>query len=211
MTLESSLPYLSVAAAIAAAATNGKVARGLRAAALAALGVFAYLRGITPAAVALALILGAAGQAMAPESRARWTSAGAGLLAAGWLAFAYLFLKTGGGLTILIQQPWRIGALVLLAVLIWLGWRVLWPKVIGARGGAGAEMAAVLVMTGAAFSLHPASWAWIAMAGALLAALAETALLGLDFAGWRGGAWTRRAAWIGGYAGQAAMAYAFLK
>ncbi|MGZ8364130.1 MAG: hypothetical protein ACXW3D_09380, partial [Caulobacteraceae bacterium] len=62
MTFESSLPWLSLlaggAAAWAAAARPGTtLERGLKASALGALAVFAYLRGLAPGALGIALVL----------------------------------------------------------------------------------------------------------------------------------------------------------
>ena len=214
MTLESSLPYLSAVAALAGAATAGGAApraeRAWKCAALGTLGLFAYLRGITPAAVALALILGAAGVAMAVRGSARWASTGAGLLAAGALSFAYLFIKSGGGVIVLLAQPWRVGALLAVLLLAGAGVASLRARVSGPRGGVGANVVALVVMTAASLTL-PLS-AWPAMAGAVLATAAEAALLGAAFGRWPPeGPQVQRLAWTGGYLGQAAMAYAFLR
>ena len=210
MTLESSLPFISVAAALAAGVVAGRstpssAEPGLKALALAALAMFAYFRGVAPAAIAQALTLAAIAGALMPRGAERFGTAGILFLAGAWLVFGYLFLRTGSGRSILLAEPIRVAALVLL--MAGLGWAMTRapraPQRI--RAGALADLGAIGAATAAALTLP---WsAWPAMVGALLAMLGEAVLL----FGPVQGPLARRIAWALGFGGQAAMAYAFLR
>ena len=211
MTLESSLPYISIAAALAAGVVVGRsrpssAGPGLKALALAALAMFAYFRGVAPAAIAQALTLTAIASALLPRGPERFGTAGILFTTAGWLVFAYLFLRTGAGHAVLLKQPIRIAALIVL--LAGLGWALTRPPrtVPRIRAGALADLGAIGAAAAASLTLP---WsAWPAMAGALLVLLGETTLL-IDTP--PDGPSARRAAWALCYCGQAAMAYAFLR
>jgi len=211
VTLESSLPYVSVAAALAAGWTSGagslQADRGLKAAALAALAMFAYFRGVAPTAIAEALTLGAIAQALMMRGPARYACAGLIFLLGEGLVLANLFFGAGLGLTILAQPARLVPLAAGLAVLAWGVWRL--------RRGAGrlrpgiAAGAAVLgLLAGSSLTLR---WElWPAMAGVLAMAVSEAARAA--FAGGPGRQPAiERGAWAGEYVGLVAVAYAFLR
>jgi hypothetical protein len=214
VTLESSFPYLSVIAAVAAGAFEGQAgpvrARTLKVCALAALALFSYFRGIAPTEVPAALSLAAIAEGWPSEGAARWRSAGAVVRIGSSLVFAYLFLRIGEGRAAFLGDAAKAGLLVALLAVGGLGAARLWPTAGPARLGVAADGGALLLMTAAALTLY---WSfWPAMLGALGALTCETLLLG--------GAFSKRlvdsprlrqAAWICGYLGPAAMAYAFLR
>jgi len=210
VTLESSLPYISLAAALAAGVVVGRRAPssaepGLKALALAALAMFAYFRGVAPAAIAQALVLSAIAQALLPRGAERFGTAGTLFLAGAWLVFGYLFLKTGSGFVVSIAEPAR--AVLLVALLAGVSACARWaprpsPRI---RAGALADLVAAGLATAAAITLP---WsAWPAMAGAVGVLTGEALLAAAK----PEGPLARRLAWALGYLGQAAMAYPFLR
>jgi hypothetical protein len=214
VTLESSLPYLSVAAALAAGWTSGagslqaakglQADRGLKAAALAALAMFAYFRGIAPTAIAEALTLGAIAQALMMRGPARYASAGLIFLLGEGLVLAYLFFGVGLGPGVLIQPARLLPLAAALAVLAWGVWR-LKPDG-GLRLGIGAGAVVLALMAAGVLSLR---WElWPAMIGLLTLATAEAARI---VCGEAAGPRLRRLAWAGEYIGRVAIAYAFLR
>ena len=215
MTLESSLPWISVAAALAAGVFAGGIRpssaeTGLKALALAALAMFAYFRGVAPAAVAQALVLGAIAQALAPRGVQRFATAGVLFLAAAWLVFAYLFFRTGGGQGAPFTDPVR--TVLLVCVLSGVAFVARRTRREGrrARTGALADLAALTLVAWGALTLP---WTfWPAMAGTA-AVLAGEALLmeTLRPDAPETGPLVRRAAWTLSYLGLAAMAYPFLR
>ncbi len=214
MTLESSLPYLSIASAIAAAwaagRRSGSAEPALKAFALAALAMFAFFRGVGPSSVAQALTLAAIAEAMAQRGQRRVRTAAVAFLAGAWLVYAGLFARSGGSWAAFAAQPVRAGLLILaLASTGWLARRA-WPALGPARLGAGLDLGLLVVMLGAGFTL---AWSdWPAMAGALAVVAAEAALISAAFLGRPpDGGSTRRIAWTASYLGQAAIAYAFLR
>lgn len=214
MTLESSLPYLSIASALAAgwasARPSGSAEPGFKAFALAALAMFAFFRGVGPASVAQALTLTAIAQAMAPRGATRLRTAGVAFLAGGWIVYAGLFARSGGSTQAFTSEPLR--AVLLLALVGGAGLLVvrLWPRFGRARIGALADLGLLAVMTGAALTLP---WSlWPAMAGALGVLASEALLISAAVRQVPpDGGTVRRSAWALNYLGQAAIAYAFLR
>ncbi len=210
MTLESSLPYLSVAAALAAGWTSGagslQADRGLKAAAFAALALFAYFRGIAPTSIAEALTLGAIGQAMTLRSAARYAGAGLVFLLGEGLVLAHLFSGVGLSLAALTQAARLVPLAWALAVLAWGLLRL--ERGGGLRLGIGAGAAVLALMIIGALTLR---WElWPAMIGVLVIATAEAARIVCG--GEAGpGPRMRRLAWAGEYLGRVAIAYAFLR
>ena len=214
MTFESSLPYLSLAAALGAGIAAGRAPSGaervLKTVALAALAVFAYFRWIAPSSIAAALILSALGQAALPRGGGRWRRLGTTLTVAAWLVFAWLFLRAGDGWQVLFGEGVRGGLLAAVLIGAGLGFRRLWPAIARPRTGATADLLALMAMAAGVLTLD---WEfWPAMVGALGVIAAEALMLaGAYWARLPDGAAMRGVAWTLGYMGQAAMAYAFLK
>ena len=214
MTLESSFPFLSIAAAIAACIDGGGSTpardRVLKTCALGALALFSYFRGIAPTEVPAALTLGAIAEALTPSSVPRWRSASALFRTAGALVFAYLFVRNGEGRAAFLGDGAKAGLLVALVAAGGFGLARLLPMAGRAGAGAIVEVGASLFAAVGALTLY---WSfWPAMAGALGVLASEALSLGAAF--WervRDGPHLRRAVWISGYLGQAAMAYAFLR
>ena len=214
MTLESSFPFLSIAAAIAACVDGGgsTPARdlALKTCALGALALFSYFRGIAPTEVPAALTLGAIAEALTPSGVLRWRAANVLFRTAGALVFAYLFLRVGEGRAAFLGDGAKAGLLVALVAAGGFGLARLRPVAAVARVGAIMEVGASLLAAIGALTLY---WSlWPAMAGALGVLASETLLLAAAFWGRvRDGPHLRRAVWILSYLGQAAMAYAFLR
>lgn len=213
MTFESSLPYVSIAAGLGAGAAAGGARQRLTATlaglAVAALALFAYFRWIAPTEAPLGLVLGAAGLVLLPPTAARWRSPAIGLLVAEWLVFAYLFLKTGDGLSAMLMDAARAGltAAVVFGTAFLL--RRLWTRLERPRSGAAAELAALALMMAAALTLD---WSfWPAMAGGAAVLAAEAALLVSAARRAEPSPLVPRLAWMLSFLGQAAIAYAFLR
>ena len=214
MTLESSLPYLSLATALAAGVMAGRAPSRaepvLKTAALATLALFAYFRWIAPSSIAAALVLNAIGTAGLARGAERWRRPAIALVVVAWLVFAWLFMSTGDGWQALFGDGVRGGLLAMVLIGAGLGLRRLWPSIVPPRAGAIAEAAALTLMAASVLTLD---WEfWPAMLGALGVVAAEALLLA-GASGHRPGEGpnVRRAAWALSYLGQAAMAYAFLK
>lgn len=217
MTLESSLPYLSVAAALAAGWTSGagslqaarglQADRGLKAAALAALAMFAYFRGIAPTAIAEAFTLGAIAQALTMRGPARYACAGLVFFLGEGLVLAHLFGGVGLGLAALTQPARLLPLAAMLAVLAWGVWRLRGGAALP-RAGIVAGAALLALLLGSSLTLR---WElWPAMAGVLAIAAAEAArAAGAEGPGGRFA--LERLAWAGEYLGHVAVAYAFLR
>ena len=212
MTLESAFPWISAASAAAAlfVAPEGRWGRTLRACAIGALALLAYFRGITPTSVPMALTCLALGQATTPEGPDRWRRWTVALPALGWVILANLYRSTGDGPGVFIGDAAKAGLLA--AVVIGAGcglWRT-WRWTPEPHAGFAAEATALLLMGVTVLTLD---WDfWPVMAGAL-AVLASFALV-LYAGGAAGKALSpraARAAWGLTFAGQAAMAYAFLR
>ena len=214
MTLESSLPYLSLAAALAAGVAAGRAPTraepALKAAALAALALFAYFRWIAPSSIAVGLVLNAIGTAGLARGPERWRRPAIALVVAAWLVFAWLFMSTGDGWQGLFGDGARGGLLAVVLIGAGLGMRRLWPSIVPPWAGPVAEAAALTLMAASVLTLD---WEfWPAMLGTLGVVVAEALLLTGACGRWPGeGPSVRRAAWALSYLGQAAMAYAFLK
>jgi hypothetical protein len=214
VTLESSFPFLSIAAAIAACVDGGGSApardRVLKTCALGALALFSYFRGIAPTEVPAALTLGAIAEALTPSGVLRWRSASVLFRTAEGLVFAYLFLRVGEGRAAFLSDGAKAGLLVALVAAGGFGLARLQSLAGRARAGAIIEVGASLLALGGALTLY---WSfWPAMAGALGVLASEALLLGPALWGRvRDGPHLRRAVWISAYLGQAAMAYAFLR
>ena len=214
MTLESSLPYLSVAAAVAAGfATGGRSLRienSLKTAALACLALFAYLRWIAPASIALAVTLQAIGQATAPDRATLWRWSATVARAAGWLMLAKLFFGTGDGRSAFFGDAVRAGLLVLLLTLAGVSLRRLWPHLPQPRLGVIAQAAAAVLLLTGALTLDWGFWPAILGAAAVLASEA-VGLFVLSAPGPKARRTFSRGAWGLAYLGQVATAYAFLR
>jgi hypothetical protein len=214
VTLESALPYVSIGCAIGAAAAaaigpSPGVQRTLKATALLALALFAFLRGIGPAAIALALVLGGLGWAAAPREPARRSVVSDALFTLAWLALTYLCLRAGGGGDVILQ-PTRL-ALALLAVIAVAGviaWSRRAPD--GPPPGWPAQTAALGLLLLASLTLRDDQWP--AMAGVLSLLAAHAVALGLGLRPRPRLARVAEAApWLLSYLGQAAVAYVFLR
>jgi hypothetical protein len=213
VTLESSFPYLSFIAAIGAGAAIGRTSEGvenaLRAAALGALALFSYFRGIAPAELPAALMLGAWAEAFSHRGTGRWRSLGTFLTAMAWLVFGYLFLRIGEGRSAFLSDAIKAALLVGLLVGVGFGLARLWPATAGSRPGVAADAGALTLMVGAALTLY---WSfWPATAGAAGVLLSEALLAAAMFGKIGEEGVLRRSAWALNYFGQAAMAYAFLR
>ena len=214
MTLESSFPYLSVIAAVAAYALEdgaGSVGRrALKISALAALALFSYFRGIAPTEVPAALALAAIAEGWPSASAERWRSAGTLVRIGSRLVFAYLFLRIGEGRAAFLGDAVKAGLLVTLLAASGFGAARLWNAAGQARPGVVADGGVLLLTLVAALTLY---WSfWPAMAGALGLFACEVLLFGAVFSERLvDGPLLRRSAWICGYLGQAAIAYAFLR
>ena len=210
MTLESSLPYLSVAAALAAGWTSGagslQADRGLKAAALAALALFAYFRGIAPTSIAAALTLGAIAQALTMRGPARYAGAGLVFLLAEGLVLAHLFLGVGLGLGALIQPARLVPLAATLAVLAWGLLRL--GRGGSLRLGIGAGAGVLALMAAGVLTLRWELWPAMIGLGALATAEAARIVCGGEAGP---GPRMRRLAWAGEYLGRVAVAYAFLR
>jgi hypothetical protein len=214
VTLESALPYVSIGCAIgagaaAAAGPSPNIQRTLKAIALLSLALFAFLRGVAPAALAMALVLSGLACVAAPRERTARVTLSAGLSVLAWLVLAWLCLRQGGGLQAL-AEPFRLaGVLLTLAAVAGL---VVWAR----RGAQGAQLApmveaAVLgLLVLVSLTLRDRQWPAMAGAGGLL--LAQAAGLARNARSWR---WLGKAGeilpWVLSYVGQAAMAYVFLR
>ena len=214
MTLESLLPYLSVAAAAGAGFIAGgrsfRAEAGLKTAALACLGLFAYLRWIAPASIALAVSLQAIGHAIAPGENTPWRWPAVAARAAGWLVLAKLFFETGDGRSAFFGDAIRAGLFVLLMTGAGVALRRLWPNLQRPRLGAIAQAAAAVVLLTAALTLDWGFWPAILGAAAVLASEAAL-LLVLPAMGPKARRALTRSAWTLAYLGQVATAYAFLR
>lgn len=214
MTLESSFPYLSVIAAVAACAFEGREGsagrRALKVSALGALALFSYFRGIAPTEVPAALALAAIAEGWPSAGVVRWRSTGTLLRIGSRLVFAYLFLRIGEGRAAFLGDAVKAGFLVTLLAVSGFGAARLWKTAERARPGVTADGGVLLLMLVAALTLY---WSfWPAMAGTLGVLACETLLLGAAFSGRVvDGVLVRRSAWVCGYLGQAAIAYAFLR
>jgi hypothetical protein len=214
VTLEAALPYVSIgcalgAVAVAAADRWPGAQRGLKALALLSLAVFAFLRGVAPAGMAMALVLSGLAFAAAPRDPPRRAALSAGLFVLAWLVLAWLCLREGGGVGTVIQ-PLRLAACVLALAIV--GGLVAWTRRLPGRGGQAilAETAALGLLLLGSLTLRDGQWP--AMAGALALLLAHA--LGLWLRARPAGRPPRAGeilSWVLSYAGQAAMAYVFLR
>ena len=207
MTPESSLPYVSAAAAVAAAVATGKATRpaerALKASAFAALALYAYLRWIAPTEAAIALTLAAIGQATLPRAAAFVA------VAFSWLVFAWLFYQTGDGAGVLASDAVKAGMFAVLTLLAALALRRLWRAPPGPRPAVLAAALSLFLMAATAVTLD---WSfWPAIAGAFSVVLAQ--LMGLQAPALAAGraAALRKASWAVNWVGHAAVAYAFMK
>lgn len=212
MTLESAFPWISAASALAAglAAPGGRASRVLKVCALAALGLYAYFRWITPTSVPMALACQALGQALSPQGPWRWRRWTIALPSFGWLVLANLYRTTGEGPGVFVSDAAKAGLFAALAIGAGYGlWR-LWRQRSGWRTGVTVEALALAVMAAMSLTLD---WDfWPVMAG-VLATLACFALMLYPGrpAETAPSPAVARAAWALSFVGQAAMAYAFLR
>ncbi len=214
MTLESSFPIVSVVAAVAAGVVIGRPApraiRALKVCAIAALALFAYFRQIAPTEIPVALVLGAIAEVVTPAAARRWAVVDTMFRAAGWVVFAYLFLRIGEGRAAFLGDAVKAAMLVGLLVGAGFGLARLWPLLGRSRRPVGLEAAALSMMVIAALTLY---WSfWPAMAGAAGVMASEGLMIAAVFTGRPADSLqVRRGAWALSYLGQAAMAYAFLR
>jgi hypothetical protein len=208
------MPYVSIGCAIGAGAAaavgpSPGVQRTLKALALLSLAVFAFLRGVAPAALAMALVLSGLGSATAPREPPRRAAVSVGLFTLAWLVLAWLCLREGGGAEAM-AEPLRLGGCVLgvAAAAGLFAWARLRPA--GARWASWVESAALALLFLAALTLRDGQWP--AMAGALALLAAHALRLWLRI---RVGSGLMRPgeilSWVLSYVGQAAMAYVFLR
>lgn len=215
MTLESALPYVSIGCAIgagaaAAAGPSPNIQRTLKAIALLALALFAFLRGVAPAALAMSLALSGLGWASLPRERTPRITAAAILFGLALLVMAWLCLREGGGPQALVE-PFRLAGVILTlaATAALVAWARRGPDGMRPAPAASALVLGLLML--AALTLRDRQWP--AMAGAAGVLLAQGAALARDGAGGRriGRAAAEILPWLLSYVGQAAMAYVFLR
>jgi hypothetical protein len=214
VTLESSLPWVSVAAAVGAgvagAGPASRLATGLKCLALGALAVFAYFRWIAPASIPLSLTLAAISPTLLPQTNRRLRMLGAILALSGWLVLANLFWGSGDGRLAVFTDAIKAGLLATLLVGVGLGlWRV-WTGSPQLRVRSVVTAGALLTMAVMALTLD---WGlWPALAGTA-AIVASQALTFANEASRRlaDRPLARRTVWAFDYLGHAAIAYAFLR
>jgi hypothetical protein len=213
VTLESALPYLSIGCAIGAAAaaavgSSPGVRKTLKTVALLSLAIFAFLRGVAPAALALALVLSGLAWAISTAAARRRAPASAVLFILAWLVLAWLCLREGVGETVL-ANPLRLVAAA--AAVAAAGGLWLWRRRLSGGGEAWIVETVVLgLLVLASLTLRDSQWP--AMAGAL--ALFGAHALALAVEARPASGLTRPAeisVWVLSYVGQAAMAYVFLR
>lgn len=214
MTLESALPYLSIGCAVGAGAAaavgpSPGVQRTLKSIALFALALFAFLRGVAPAALAMALVLSGLSAATAPRERSRPNPVSGGLAILAWLVLAWLFLRDGTGLAG-AGQPLRLGLTVLavaasgaLGAWIWRGG----GEPLG-RGLMASETGVLALLLLAALTLRDVQWPAMVGAAGLLAAQGLAAMQARREKAER---LVEILCWVLSYLALAAMAYVFLR
>lgn len=215
MRIEAIFPYLSLAAAGAAgwaawARPGHTYERALKAVALGMLATFAYLRGVAPATLSIALLLSAAGQFLPPRRPPGWATNTSILLFGAWVAFAALFWRHAGDATELVSDPAKF-ALALAAIVA--GGAVLWSlrTALGqAWVAAATDIGALVLMTAAAAMLDFNLWP--ALLGAVAVFASEAVRLWRDaIPPQKPGGPTAAGLWALNFLGQAAMAYVFLR
>lgn len=217
MSLERDLIVVSAAAAVIyGAALIGRPPSAprtlVKAAAVGGLAGAAYITGSQLQLILAlglgALGLGALGDGLLATVSRRWLPAGLAAFLAGHLCYIWLFLEDGGGRAALLAEPWRnlgvagamaAGTLTLLSALRGLG-----PL----KPAAAAYVAALTAMAACAFTLPHQLWP--AMAGAVGLMISDGLLAAELFAGARSW-WSRHAIWWLYYAGQAMIAWAYLR
>lgn len=212
MTIDQPLPLFSALAAAGAAwaawsRPGSGSERGLKAAAIGALALYAYLRGMAPGALGIALVFSAAAQLMPPRQRNGWTTSNSLLHFGAWVAFAYLLLREGGGRAAL-ADPAHAAPMALAALAAGLVLARVWRGIAEARMAAATDLGALLLMVGAAFTLRFELWP--AMAGAAAVFIAELLALWRSFRPEPPLRALAPALWLLNYAGQAAMASVFV-
>lgn len=215
MRIEEGLPYASAllaagAAWAAAARPDQTLERVLKALALLALGIFAFLRGVAPSTLAAALILSAIAQALPPpRERPAWATGSSLAAVLAWVAFAWLLWREGMGRAVL-AEPGHL-ALIALAAAAAVAVLLVLRKRLGEAGpGAAIDLSVMMLMLGAAFTLPFGLWP--AMAGAVAVFASEVMALDRNFrAEPRGPAGERVVQWLLAFGGQAAMASIFLR
>jgi hypothetical protein len=213
VTLESALPYVSIGCAIGAGAAaavgpSPGVQRTLKAVALLALAVFAFLRGVAPAGLAMALTLSGLAWAFAPRERAVRGAVSTGLFVLAWLVLAWLCLREGVWAEA-ITAPIRLAPALLVVAAT--GGLLAWGRrLAAARLSWSVESVALGLLVLTALTLRDNQWP--AMAGALALFAAHGVKLASALRPLRR---LERAAdifvWALSYLGQAAMAYVFLR
>lgn len=212
MTIEQPLPLLSVLAAGTAAwaawsRPRTSVERGLKSAAIGALALYAYLRGMAPGALGVALVLSAGAQLIPARDRDGWTTSNSLLHFGAWLVFAFLLMREGLGRAALLDPAH--GALVAVALLAsGLVLSRLWRGAGEARMAIGVDLGALTLVAGAGATLPFALWPAILGAAGVYAA--ETVALWRGFRPGPDLRPMRPALWALNYCGQAAIASVFL-
>jgi hypothetical protein len=214
VTLESALPYVSIGCAVGAGAAaavgpSPGVQRTLKSIAFLALACFAFLRGVAPAAPAMALVLAGLSAATAPRERTQPNPLSSGLSILAWLVLAWLCLRDGVGLAA-AGQPLRLGLTVLaiaasgaLGAWIWRG-----PGEPMARTLLASETGALALLLLSALTLRDSQWPAVAGAAGLLAGHGLAAVQARRRSSARP---VEILCWVLSYLGLAAMAYVFLR
>jgi len=180
----------------------------VKAAAVGALAVLAYVRG-APTPLVVALILSTLGDAFLAGDPATWLPAGlsAFLLAHG--SYIWLFLQDGGGRAALAAEPLRaVGVITAFAAgLMMLAW--LWRELAaGMRATVAFYALALSAMVATSFTLPKILWP--AMVGAVWFMISDALLAAELFKGLRSRL-SGQAVWWLYYAAQGAMTYAYLR
>lgn len=175
--------------------------------AVAALAVLAYVSG-APAALTVALVLSAIGDACLAGEADHWLPAGLTAFLLAHVSYIWMFAHDGGGRAALIAEPVRtlgVSAAFAFGVTM-LAW--LWSSLGGMRLAVCAYVVALCVMAASSFTLPHRLWP--AMLGAAAFAASDGVLSARLFKSARA-PWMSHAVWGLYYAGQALILWAYLR